>query len=90
MLFNKPQDSTLGEYYGLFAYAPVTDGDSLFIDYSAKFSEFEEEIAAGMSKDAYAEQKALAAYIIYRIGACPMQRHPYKAKYGTGGGSAQV
>jgi hypothetical protein len=89
VLFNKPQDSTLGEYYGLFAYAPVTDGDSLFIDYSAKFSEFEEEIAAGMAKDATAEQKALAAYIIYRIGCLSDATAPYKAKYGTGSGSAQ-
>ncbi len=88
VIINKPQESHLGEYYGLFAYAPVMDGDINFIDYSSKLEEYAPQIEAGMAADATPEQKALSAYIIYRIGCLANATLPFKARYGTGSGSA--
>lgn len=88
VIFNKPQASQLGEYYGLFAYAPTMDGEVAFIDYSSKLTEYASQIEAGIADDATPEQKALAAYIIYRIGCLANATVPYKARYGTGSGSA--
>lgn len=88
VIFNKPQESHLGEYYGLFAYAPVMEGNLNYIDYSAKFTEFAPQIEAGIQENASPEEKALAAYIIYRIGCLANATLPYKARYGTGSGSA--
>jgi hypothetical protein len=40
MIFNNTHDSELGEYYGLFGYAPDTSEESLYIDYSAHMASF--------------------------------------------------
>ncbi|MGI6701198.1 MAG: hypothetical protein ACOX3U_01855 [Christensenellales bacterium] len=88
MIFNKPQDSELGVYYGLFGYAPMTNEDSLYIDYTDRFASYNAEIQAAMAPDATAEEKALAAYIIYRVGCLADATQVMSAKYSTGEGVA--
>lgn len=88
LIFNKPQDSELGEYYGLFGYAPIVGDGTLYIDYSNKFVEYAAEIEAGMAEGATSEQKALAAYIIYRIGCLADATQLMSAKYTIGSGVA--
>jgi hypothetical protein len=88
MIFNNTHDSELGEYYGLFGYAPDTSEESLYIDYSAHMASFSAEIEAGMSNNATPEQKVIAAYIIYRIGCLADATALMRAKYTVGSGSA--
>jgi|AGTN01.1.fsa_nt_gi hypothetical protein len=87
-IWGEKYSSELGVYYGKFGYAPVFGGDSLYIDYSDRFAAFQTEIESGMAEGATAEQKALAAYIIYRIGCLADQTALMKAKYYTGLGGA--
>jgi len=86
LIFNKPQDSELGVYYGLFGYAPDMGGN--YIDYSSRFDTYSVEIEAGMAESATPEQKVQAAYIIYRIGCLADATALMRAKYTTGSGSA--
>lgn len=86
--FGNYGDSELGRYYGLFGYAPLTGKESLYIDYSDRIQEFTHEIELGMQDDATDEQKALAAYIIYRIGCLADATALMRAKYTIGSGTA--
>ena len=91
VIFSKATNSDLGDYYGLFGYAPITDSedsDSIYVDYTEHFAQFKDEIEAGMAADATDEEKALAAYIIYRVGCLSNTTAPERAKYTTGGGGA--
>ena len=86
--FNKPQGSELGTMYGEFGFAPIVGQETLFINYSDRFTQFQAEIDAGMAANATAEEKALAAYIIYRIGCLANETSPMYAKYSIGKGKA--
>ncbi|HPD02083.1 MAG TPA: hypothetical protein PK245_01800 [Clostridia bacterium] len=88
LIINKALNSDLGSYYGLFGYAPQTDEDSIYTDYSAQFELFSTEIEAAMEDDATPEQKALAAYIIYRIACLADATSPMRAKFTVGLGRA--
>ena len=44
MIFNPPENSDLGQYYGLFGYAPDTEEETSYADYSDRFATFSTEI----------------------------------------------
>ena len=89
MIFNKPENSDLGSYYGYFGYAPDTEGsDAVYIDYSDRLLSFQVEIETGMAENAADEDKALAAYIIYRVACLADATAGKKAKYSIGTGTA--
>lgn len=90
MIRNKPTESVLGERFGSFGLAPVVTGESAYFeDYSNRFELFMEHIDAGMSMDASAEKKKLAAYIIYRIGCLANDTALFSAKNVVGSGEAK-
>jgi hypothetical protein len=88
MIFNPPENSDLGQYYGLFGYAPDTEEETSYADYSDRFATFSTEIERGMAEEATDEDKVLAAYIIYRIACLANETATMKAKYTIGTGSA--
>lgn len=88
VMFNPAENSDLGEYYGLFGYAPDTEEETNYVDYSARFASFSTEIERGMGEGALDEDKALAAYIIYRIACLSDATSTMKAKYTIGSGNA--
>lgn len=89
VIFDKSQNSDLGAYYGYFGYAPDTESeDSVYIDYTEHLAAYSDELNAAAAQSATAEQKALAAYILYRTACLANSTAPMSAKYTTGGGSA--
>lgn len=88
LITQKPQESVLGTYYGLFGYAPMVGDDTYFIDYSNKMLTYKNEIEAGMDEDATDSEKVNAAYIIYRIACLSNATCLQKAKYSIGSGIA--
>lgn len=88
MIFNPPENSDLGQYYGLFGYAPDTEEETSYADYSDRFATFSTEIERGIAEEATDEEKVLAAYIIYRIACLANETATMKAKYTIGTGSA--
>ena len=88
VIFSEATTADLGafpENFGMFADS--TDY-SFYKDYSEHLAQFKDEIEAGMDEDASDEDKALAAYIIYRVACLSNSTAPEKAKYTTGGGRA--
>ena len=88
VIFSKATASDLGDYpenFGIFADSTEY---SIYKDYSEHLAQFEDEIKAGMADDATDEEKALAAFIIYRVACLTNATAPEKAKYTTGGGRA--
>lgn len=88
VLFAEFYDSNFATVQEAFKYAPYTSNNSLYIDYTDHFAQFEDEIERGMADDATDEEKALAAYIIYRVACLANETSPEKAKYTQGGGTA--
>ena len=90
--FTEQTDSNLGQFYKPFGYSPVTtavESDSIYVDYTDHFAQFSAEIERAMEPDATDEEKALAAYIIYRVGCLSNATATEKAKYSIGGGEAK-
>lgn len=87
-MFNPPENSDLGEYYGLFGYAPDTESGTNYVDYSERVASFSTEIESGMAEGAADEDKVLAAYILYRIACLSDATATMKAKYTIGSGNA--
>ncbi len=91
VIWADPQNADLGAYYEPFGFAPITNAEdegSVYTDYTDHFAQFKDEIELGMRDDATDEQKAKAAYIIYRVGCLANATAPERAKYSTGGGTA--
>ena len=88
VIFSKATNSDLGPFPDNFGYFSDINNYGIYKDYSEHFAQFEDEIQAGMAEDATDEEKALAAYIIYRVACLSNSTTPEFAKYTTGGGSA--
>ncbi|MBQ8178448.1 MAG: hypothetical protein IJ033_04565 [Clostridia bacterium] len=88
VIFSKASNADLGPFPDNFGYFSDINNYGIYKDYSEHFAQFEEEIQAGMAEDATDEEKALAAYIIYRVACLSNSTAPEYAKYTTGGGSA--
>ena len=89
--FTEQTDSNLGQFYKPFGHSPLTierESDSIYMDYTDHFAQFSDEIEKAMEPDATDDEKALAAYIIYRVGCLSNATATEKAKYSIGGGDA--
>ena len=89
--FTEQTDSNLGQFYKPFGHSPLTiekESDSIYMDYTDHFTQFSDEIEKAMEPDATDDEKALAAYIIYRVGCLSNATATEKAKYSIGGGDA--